>query len=160
MLWITTISFILFKTLKLIRRFFFKCRFPSFILWTFYPVGMWLGSDLKIWRFFSQPRIFGNHWFRMHHSIMKLWNLINPGSSQIFLCFTCVILGKILTFSLSLSVSLSLKFRQNREFPGGLLVRICCFPPRCDLVWELRSHIKPLHATAKKKKMQAKCNYP
>ena len=40
------------------------------------------------------------------------------------------------------------------EFPGGLMVRIwhlyhCSLVP--SLVWELRAHIKPLHASAKQK---------
>ena len=40
-----------------------------------------------------------------------------------------------------------------RELPGGLVVRIWHFH-HCSpgLVWELRSHIKLLHAVAKKKK--------
>ena len=41
------------------------------------------------------------------------------------------------------------------EFPHALVVRIRCFH-HCSwvqsLVWELRSHIKPQHAMAKKKK--------
>ena len=43
--------------------------------------------------------------------------------------------------------------RVEREFPGGLVVRIWCFH-HCGLgsvIWELRSHIGPLCAAAKKK---------
>ena len=45
--------------------------------------------------------------------------------------------------------------KRKEEFPGGLVVRIWHFHhcgPVQTLVWELRSHIKPLHAMAKKKK--------
>lgn len=39
-----------------------------------------------------------------------------------------------------------------REFSGGLVVRIWCLPHYVQsMVWELRSHIKLLHAPAKKK---------
>ena len=38
-----------------------------------------------------------------------------------------------------------------REFPGGLVVRIQYFQHCSSLVWELRSHIRPMHTEAKTK---------
>ena len=42
----------------------------------------------------------------------------------------------------------------NRNFPGGLASGLSAFTPVAwvqSLIWELRSHIKPLHASQNKK---------